>query len=132
FDFLARLGIEPHERAGGGHIHMGNDIFVKKPRLFRNFFIDYSNRPELAYGVLGNHQGNGPSFAMIPEAQRRAFGMELRKFDSSREKDQTADRFIKLVHQTAYKKHPFPELFGGRFGTAPTYYQAIRFQTYLP
>lgn len=81
FACAASVGLAPHERIGGGHIHLDRASFGS-PRALRNFIVDYVNRPELALGVQGYDLLNAPPLALGPRAAQRAFADGLAAFDA--------------------------------------------------
>lgn len=118
FETAKSLGIQPHERVGQGHIHLGVAAsFDNDPQLFRNFIVDYSNRPELAWGALGNHLGNSPPIAALKPEQREAFAKVVDQFDSI---PGSIKEFARAIESKVYTAGTVKE-WGG-----PTHYQALR------
>ncbi|MEZ0392140.1 MAG: hypothetical protein ACAH59_08000 [Pseudobdellovibrionaceae bacterium] len=81
FKTAKEVGLVPHDRAGGGHIHISRKAFEEKTLAFQNFLVDFQNRPELIYGALGNHLGNSAPLAALKPAQRDAFQNLLNDFN---------------------------------------------------
>ena len=81
FATARRLGLVPHERIGGGHVHLDRQSFGS-PTVLRNFIVDYMNRPELALGGLGFDLMNAPPLAIAPRASIDAFTEGLAAFDA--------------------------------------------------
>lgn len=53
FDVFAKVGLQPHEREGAGHVNIGLEYFIKKKNdLAERFVIDYLNHPGV--GVVLN------------------------------------------------------------------------------
>ncbi|MCM2277623.1 MAG: circularly permuted type 2 ATP-grasp protein [Oligoflexia bacterium] len=119
FETARSIGIEPHKRAGQGHIHIDVDeAFGQDSRLLRNFFVDYSNHPELAWGALGNHLGNSPPVAALKPEQRKALIHALQEFDAH---PGTHREFGDLIDRNVYTHGTVAE-----WGF-PRHYQALRF-----
>ncbi len=81
FAIAASVGLEPHERIGGGHIHIARTSFGSELAI-RNFIVDYCNHPELALGVLGFDSLNAPPLASAPDESIDAFVEGLAAFDA--------------------------------------------------
>lgn len=114
------LDLRPHHRAGQGHVHIGLSAFNHDPILLRNFFADYSNHPELAFGALGNHLGNSPPIAALKPEQRAGLTKALSEFDSLNKK--SIPGFVKLIDQNVYTASTNAKWDGAN------YYHAIRLQ----
>lgn len=114
------LDLRPHNRTGQGHVHIGLSAFNHDPLLLRNFFVDYTNHPELAYGALGNHLLNSPPVAALKPEQRTGLKLALEKFDSLSKK--TIPEFVRLIHKYTYTSST-----ASGWGGAD-YYHAIRLQ----
>lgn len=112
----AQAGLRPHIRAGGGHIHISRTAFEENALLFRNFFVDFQNRPELAFGALGNHLGNSAPLSALKPKQRQAAEKVLRDFDPQRQK---IDDLVALLHREVFTEGYFTEWGSGN------YYQAF-------
>lgn len=134
FDLFIDNDLKPYFSGGGGNIHVGNDIFQKYPDLFRDFFVDYANYPELTNQLFGAyHDMNSPPFAAFPDDVKLKFKEELKKYDSLPDHKRTYDKFISLVTQHLYYMHPyFIEVPYPRTPFSTAYYQAIRLATGLP
>lgn len=115
-DLAREVGLTPHERAGGGHIHISRKAFNENALLFRNFFVDFQNRPELAYGALGNHLGNSAPVAALKSRQRDALEQVLSEFDPN----------VMRINDLIARLHSevFTDGYISEWG-APTYYQAF-------
>lgn len=83
FEIARRVGLEPHSRIGGGHIHIDRESLGSAPSATRNFIVDYFNHPELALGILGFDPLNAAPFASAPGAAVEAFVDSLAQFDKN-------------------------------------------------
>jgi len=84
-----------------GHIHMGVDsAFNGNPVLFRNFFADYSNHSELAYGIFAQDATNAPPLAILPTEKQSKAKEILALFDAGKIKQipALAKRILKEVY----------------------------------
>lgn len=119
FDSAAQMGLIPHEVDGCGHIHLGlAESFDNNSELFRNFIVDYANRPELTFGILGNQIENSPPIAALKTHQRQAFQEVINAFD------QMPGTILDLAKQIELKV--YTESIVKSWGGAK-YYQALRF-----
>jgi hypothetical protein len=77
-------GLVPHAFRGGGHVHIGlQSAFGDDVLLFRNFVVDYFNRPELAlHGLRDRASGEALHLASLPEKLRDAFRKIVDEFDA--------------------------------------------------
>lgn len=73
FNIMKRFGLGPHESFGGGHIHIDLAAFGNNSKLFRNFFVDFTNHHLVTYGVLGKDVNNAPPLVALKDYQRQAF-----------------------------------------------------------
>ena len=81
----AEIGLKPHSRVGGGHMHF--DIathFGDNALLFRNFVVDLINHPELYMGILSLDYLNAPPLAIQKKEQREALKALLQRFDQGK------------------------------------------------
>jgi hypothetical protein len=109
-------GLTPHDIIGGGHIHLDLETTFKGDlHLFKNFFIDYQNHPELAVGVFGDHSDNAPPLAVQTQKQRDTL---LRLVEDRTTSSQAIEDFAKNIEEQVYT-----ETFYYKFG--PKKYQAI-------
>ncbi|OFZ51297.1 MAG: hypothetical protein A2428_15780 [Bdellovibrionales bacterium RIFOXYC1_FULL_54_43] len=82
FEVAESIDLKPDKGSGGGHIHIGTQTaFENDPKLFRNFLVDYTNHPELAFGILEEDFKNALPFAKLSEDQRAAFAKLIQSFD---------------------------------------------------
>lgn len=82
WDAAKRIGIKPHTRVGGGHIHLEIKSFFGNDRnLLRNFLVDLANHPELFLGALGFDLLNAPPIAILFGKQKQSFEKVLAEFD---------------------------------------------------
>ncbi len=82
WDSAKKIGINPHARVGGGHIHLEIKSFFGNDRnLFRNFLVDLANHPELFLGALGFDLLNAPPIAILFGKQKQNFEKILAEFD---------------------------------------------------
>ena len=121
FALMKAVGLEPHTRVGGGHIHMGMNA-IQDRLLLRNFFVDYANFPELSFGALGNHLYNSPSLAAQKPEQRRALDRVLENYDTK--PSMTSKDFARQVQREVYTST-------FKYQHAPDHYQAIRVERVL-
>ena len=121
FAMMKTVGLEPHTRVGGGHIHMGMNA-IQDRLLLRNFFVDYANFPELAFGALGNHLYNSPSLAAQKPEQRRALDRILEYYDTRSYLG--AKDFARKIQDEVYTST-------FKYDHAPDHYQAIRVERVL-
>ncbi|HCM38920.1 MAG: hypothetical protein A2Z97_01105 [Bdellovibrionales bacterium GWB1_52_6] len=82
FDACEELGLKPKPGVGGGHIHIDlTSAFPEDGRLLRDFLVDYSNHPGLAFGALSLDQGNATPVAKLRSDQKIAFRKVISDFD---------------------------------------------------
>jgi len=82
FAVAESIDLKPDKASGGGHIHIGTQAaFEEDPKLFRNFLVDYTNHPELAFGILEEDMKNALPFAKLSEDQRASFAKLIEAFD---------------------------------------------------
>lgn len=83
FDLAKEVGMEPHEHAGGGHIHMGiNSAFgEEESTALRNFVTDFYNHPELSSGIFGEDAKNAP---ILTREELDSLQVVLKKFDEGK------------------------------------------------
>lgn len=120
FQTMKANGLKPDPEAGGGHIHIGADFFHDDPVLFRNFFADYANFPQLPFGLFDSPDPNHPPIAVLKRHQQQGFAKALERFDQIENPDLKA--FIWLIHSEVYTE-PYKKEWGGG-----AYYQAIRLE----
>lgn len=126
FEPALALGLRPHARIGGGHIHISKQAFEGNALAFRNFFVDFQNRPELAFGAFGAHLGNSPPLAALRSSQREALYKLLQEFDSEPKgwrkiwpRRWTIEKLAHEIEKRVYTHSTNPQ-----WG-APHYYQAL-------
>ena len=117
FQSAREVGLEPHHKLGGGHIHISRRAFKENSLAFRNFFVDFQNRPEIALGVFGQSYENAPMLSVLKQSQRTAFEKALISFKNA--KNMSIDQFVKLINTKVYTQSFRPE-----WGS-PTHYQAL-------
>lgn len=120
FNMMKNLGLVPDQITGGGHIHVGAEFFLEDPLLFRNFFVDYANHPQLTMGIFGDKDPNYPPIVLLKPHQQEGFTKALENFDS--QPSPTLKSFIWNIHSQVYTE-PFTPAWGGG-----AYYQAIRLE----
>jgi len=82
YESTARLGLCPHTRIGGGHIHFETQThFGSDGATLRNFLVDMNNRPELFLGGLSFDLLNAPPICILHKAQQDAFRDVVSEFD---------------------------------------------------
>jgi hypothetical protein len=88
----------------GSHIHIGAVSALGDGKeavmLLKNFMVDFSNHPELAFGIFTNDHGNAPPLAMLPQAQRSAFAQIAREVDAG--KIRSINTFAKRIRKEVY------------------------------
>jgi hypothetical protein len=83
FDTMDQLGYRPHDRLGGGHIHLGMEsAFGRDVRLFRNFLVDWSNHPDVQLRIFRTDTLNAPPIQLTPR-MREKFASVITDFDAS-------------------------------------------------
>lgn len=107
FETARRLGLAPHHRIGGGHVHLDRASFGS-PTVLRNFIVDYVNRPELALGDMGFDLMNAPPLALAPRASIEAFAEGLAAFDAGKLDLEAWLRYIRSQVYT-YASRQLPE-----------------------
>ncbi len=84
WDAANQAGVKPHERLGGGHIHLDIEKFFGGDRLaFRNFIVDLVNRPELFMGAFGLNYFNAPPLSLYGRGIIDEFTQIIRNFDQN-------------------------------------------------
>ncbi len=103
------IGLKPHSRIGGGHIHLEiKSYFGENLNLFRNFIVDLANHPELFLGALGFDLLNAPPLAVLNKIQMLNFENLLHEFDKGQ---MSIAEFMSRIrtevyHQTFYDPYP--------------------------
>ena len=102
WDTGKHLGVQPHSRVGGGHIHV--DIktnFGNNTLLQRNFIVDLFNHPELFMGALSLDYLNAPPLAFFPPDQISIIEKALRNFDNNNlNLDELKERIIEVYRKS--------------------------------
>ncbi|CAF1123138.1 unnamed protein product [Didymodactylos carnosus] len=102
FDTAVIIGLKPHDRIGGGHIHLDKQTnFGNDSILFRNFLVDLMNRPELFLGGLALDLLNAPPLAILSKEQQEIFGEIIDEFDKSQ---LTIDALCEVINRRVYYK----------------------------
>lgn len=71
----------PISKFGGGHVHIGiASTFAGNPVLFRNFFVDWLNHPDLMDAFTGS-RFNSPTFYDLPAWQEEKMRSVIAEFD---------------------------------------------------
>lgn len=100
FDAAKRIGLEPHQRIGGGHIHIDfKTAFGENELLARNFIVDTINNPEMAMGILGKDYLNAAPLALLSKDQQDMFNEKLTLYDG---KVINFDQFIDFINKEVY------------------------------
>ena len=82
FETCKDIGLKPRSGVGGGHIHIDlTSAFPEDGKLLRDFIVDYSNHPGLAYGALTMDRGNATPIAKLRPDQKIAFRKVISDFD---------------------------------------------------
>lgn len=123
FDAGKEFGLRPAKETGGGHIHISRKAFKESSLAFRNFLVDFQNRPELSEGPLGKNLANGATLAALGPEQRQAMTETVAWFDALPNKTghgtAAIDTLITRLHMRVFTESYIPE-----WGS-PTYYQAF-------
>ncbi len=101
FETALQAGLQPHIRAGQGHIHISTKAFNERGSVLRNFFVDFQNRPEIIYGALGNHLLNSPPLAAQAPAQREQLTKALEELDRG-SKYYSLQSFADMISEKVY------------------------------
>lgn len=87
FETGKSLGQAPSPSSGGGHVHIGvASAFEGNPVLFRNYFVDWLNHPDLMNSFTGSKY-NSPTFYDLPTAQEQAMRQVIAEFDETLRKE---------------------------------------------
>lgn len=89
-----------NQDSGGGHIHIGADIFEKNPELFRNFIADFANHSEIAWGGLLYSADTAAPLAKLPSQKRKNFAAFLKQFDEGHISD--AAKLAQKIEKEVY------------------------------
>lgn len=101
FEMAKAIGLSPHKRIGGGHIHVDfASAFQNSELKARNFIVDMFNNPELALGLTGKDFLNAAPLAMLSQSQNELFAEELNAYDSGKT---TFDQFINAINEKVYQ-----------------------------
>lgn len=101
FQMAESIGLAPHKRIGGGHIHVDFETAFQNDELkARNFIVDMINQPELAMGLIGKDFLNAAPLAMLVRSQNEQFVEVLNDFDSGRI---TFDQFVQAINEKVYR-----------------------------
>ncbi|MBX3040246.1 MAG: hypothetical protein KF789_05990 [Bdellovibrionaceae bacterium] len=118
FETGKSLGQVPQSSYGGGHVHIGVDsTFRGNPVLFRNYFVDWLNHPDLMNSFTGSKY-NSPTFYDLPSAQEQAMRQVIAEFDETLRKEgflqnpnrdpargnQLMEEFARAVQSRVYTK----------------------------
>jgi len=101
---LARVGLEPMDFAGGGHVHLGLRAFQRDAVAFRNFMVTLFKESAWAMGGLSWDPHNAIHPAQLSSEQQQAFLDVIHDFDSGR-MPQTI-RALSLALQTRFFAMP--------------------------
>ena len=97
FDAAKKVGLEPHYRIGGGHIHLDKETHFKgNGLLLRNFIVDTMNHPELFMGALSHDYLNASPLAILHRTSREKFIKILEECDK---KSNIKDFLVKIHYQ---------------------------------
>lgn len=70
-------------KLGTGHIHVGIRSTIKNDlSLLRDFFVDYSNHPELAMGIFAKDRNNAPALVELTPLQQKEFRAVIDEVDT--------------------------------------------------
>ena len=99
FDTAKKVGLEPHYRIGGGHIHLDKKTHFKgNDLLLRNFIVDTMNHPELFMGALSHDYLNASPLAILHRTSRENFIKILKEYD----KDRNIENFLTKINYDVY------------------------------
>ncbi len=100
FKMAESIGLSPHKRIGGGHIHVDMESAFQNNELkARNFIVDMFNNPELALGLTGKDFLNAAPLAMLNQSQNELFAEVLNEYDAGK---LTFDQFIEAINEKVY------------------------------
>lgn len=121
FSLLKKNGLTPHERIGGGHIHIGlKEAFGNDRKAFRNYVVHYLNSAVARLGFTYNLQYS-PPLAALDSKQHENFQKLLDDFD--RDEEMTIEDFAERVNKDVYYK----TYETGKDWNKPSKYHALNF-----
>ncbi len=106
FGTAADEGLEVDVKDGAGHIDFGaRSAFGDDGELFLRYFVDFSNHPELAVGVLRKKNlVNAPPVIYLPDAQREALEKIIEDLDVK--KPPTVKEMARKIVAEVYNTQP--------------------------
>jgi hypothetical protein len=105
WDSAAAVGLFPHRRVGGGHLHLEFDShFHGDATLLRNFIVDLCNRPLLFLGGLSLDLLNAPPLAILSPEQHQEFAKVIEEFDSLPAEQRTIPTLRHAIAKRVYTK----------------------------
>ncbi len=110
WDSALEIGLEPHYRFGGGHVHISKEesfksgLFVKKPNDFykRNFLADMLSNSEVFMGGLGFDLLNASGLSLYSLNTHRRLEIALEEFDDF---VIDYDELERRIVEDVYKEH---------------------------
>lgn len=120
WDTAEEVGLKPHYRVGGGHIHLDLEgHFQQNHNLFRNFIVDLANHPELFMGLFSLDYLNAPPLALLGRESIDQFSETLNQFDNDR---MSLTEFTVAISKAYQLSRNF-----GTSGVRDSKYQAVNF-----
>jgi len=101
FETAKEVGLTPHERLVGGHIHL--DIpshFNNDQLLIRNFIVDLYNHSELFMGVLEHDYMNAPPVTTLGTEALKELRIILKEFGDM--KGRKFSEFFRAINDRVY------------------------------
>jgi hypothetical protein len=105
FGSMCAVGLLPHPRVGGGHLHLEYSThFGDNTLLLMNFLVDICNRPLLFLGGLSLDLLNAPPLAILPESQQIAFTEVVNEFHALAPAARDTEALKKEMNERVYCK----------------------------
>ena len=122
FGAAKKIGLTVNKFEDSAHFNIGvRSAFNDDAKKFLKFFVDYTNRPDLALSSLGYDLANAPPLSMLQESQRLALQKIVEKVNSG--KMNTIQQVAKAIQEQVYI-HTY-ESSWGTSAKAIAHYQAI-------
>ncbi len=122
FGAARKIGLTVNKFEDSAHFNIGvRSAFHDDAKKFLRFFVDYTNRPDLALSSLGFDLPNAPPLSMLQESQRLALQKIVEKVNSG--KMTTIQEVAKAIQDKVYI-HTYDPAWGTS-ARAVAHYQAI-------
>ncbi len=122
FGTAKKIGLTVNKFEDSAHFNIGvRSAFNDDAKKFLRFFVDYTNRPDLALSSLGFDLANAPPLSMLQESQRVALQKIVEKVNSGKMK--TIQEVAKAIQDQVYIHTYDPSW--GTSASAVAHYQAI-------